>query len=229
MIKMPADLTETAKLVGYTPLAIDEDKLHSLSKSWGAVEKIFQQEANAPMETPGTVWDPTTSWVRGNDRPLDAFVEFYDNYPRNHYYSIAAQAPAVAGALNNIAGIVINHKRAAYKALQSAKDQLSRGGHMLGGAYHTVLFFHIKGESESDGDADSATIVAAMGYLRKLNQQTQISINEQASILAQATKALDRVSDHATKTMNALPGGSAYTAVPPFGYDDWASIVHAPR
>jgi hypothetical protein len=223
MIKMPADLAETARLADYTPLDIDEDKLHSLSKSWGSVEKVLQRQANAPIETPGTVWDPTTPWVRGNDRPLDALVEFYDNYPRNHYYSIAAQAPAVAGALNNIAGIVVNHKRAAYKALQSAKDQLSRGGHMLGGAYHKVLFFHIKGENASDGDADAATVVATKEFLQNLNHQTQVSIDEQAKIIALATKALDRVSDNATKTMNSLPGGSEYTAHPPDDYDYWVS------
>jgi hypothetical protein len=222
MIEMPADLAKTAELVGYTPLAIDEDKLHSLSESWRTVEKVVRWQADGPMKAPGTVWDPTTSWARGHDRPLDAFVDFYENYPRNHYHSIAAQAPAVAGALNNMAGIVVSHKRAAYKALQTAYDQLSRGGHMLGGAYYKVGFIHIKGEDGADGDADVAAINAASEFVQKLNHQTQMSINQQANIIAQATKALDRVSDNATKTINSLPGGSAKPG-DLLDYDSWVA------
>lgn len=167
------------------------------------------------------MWDPNTSWERGKDRPLDAFVEFYENYPRNHYYTVAAQATAVAGALNNIAGIVVSHKKAAYETLKTAKDVLSRGGHMLGGAYHTVLFFHVHGESESDVDTDSAAIKTAMDSLKKLNQQTQDLIDAQVKIITSATKALDGVSDNATKTTGALPGGSEYTRTSPDDYKFW--------
>jgi hypothetical protein len=226
MIEMPAELAKTAELVGYTPLDIDEDKLQFLSKIWRSVENIFQRQADAPLETPGTFWDPTTQWVRGSDRALDAFVDFYENYPGHHYASIAAQAPVVAGALNNVAGIVISHKRAAYKALQAAYDQLSRRGHMLGGAYHTLLgIIPIKGEDGDDGDADVAAINVAMQFVRKLNSQTQASINQQANIIAQATKALDRVSDNATKTTSALTGGSDAYTTRPDNYNLWASAV----
>ncbi|WP_345459390.1 hypothetical protein [Actinoallomurus oryzae] len=218
---MPDDLVETARLVGYTPIAINEDKLASLAKSWGKAEGVYKAMVDTPMKASGTVWDPTTTWERGNDRPLDAFTEFYENYPRKHFHTVAAQGRAVAGALNNIAGIIANHKTAAYKTLKVAKDVLSRGGHMLGGAYHTVLFFHIHGESESDVETDSAAIRTAMDSLKKLNQHTQDLIDAQVKIITSATKALDRVSDNATKTTGALPGGAEYVKTAPDGYQFW--------
>ncbi|GAB2846747.1 hypothetical protein GCM10027176_58060 [Actinoallomurus bryophytorum] len=182
---MPADLAKTAELVGYTPLAIDEDKLQFLSKIWRSVERIFQRQADAPLETPGTFWNPTTQWVRGSDRALDAFVE-----------------------------------------LQAGYDQLSRRGHMLGGAYHALLgVIPFKGEDGDDGDADVTAINVAMQFVPKLNSQTQASINQQANIIAQATKALDRVSDNATKTTSALTGGSADYTARPDNYNLWASAV----
>ncbi|MGI5232710.1 hypothetical protein [Actinoallomurus sp. CA-142502] len=223
MIKMPDDLVETARLVGYTPIAINEDKLTSLAKSWGVAEKTFKNMVDQPMKAPGSVWDPTTTWERGNDRPLDAFTDFWENYPRKHFHTVAAQGPVVAGALNNIAGIIAGHKKAAYETLKSTKDVLSRGGHMLGGAYHTVLFFHVKGESESDVDTDSAAINAAMDSLKKLNQHTQDLIDAQVKIITAATSALDGVSDNATKTTGALPGGSDYAKSTPDDYQYWVS------
>ncbi|WP_285583012.1 hypothetical protein [Actinoallomurus iriomotensis] len=218
---MPDDLVETARLVGYTPIAINEDKLTSLAKSWGVAEKTFKNMVDQPMKTPGSVWDPTTTWERGNDRPLDAFTDFWENYPRKHFHTVAAQGPVVAGALNNIAGIIAGHKKAAYKTLKSVKDVLSRDGHTLGD--HTVLFFFHRGISESDADTDSAAITAAMDSLKKLNRHTQDLIDAQVKIITAATSALDGVSDNATKTTGALPGGSDYAKSTPDDYQYWVS------
>lgn len=173
------------------------------------------------------MWDPNTSWERGKDRPLDAFVEFYENYPRKHYHTVATQTGPVAGALNNIAGIILSHRKAAYAALEAARKDLSRDGHMFGAKYVTVLGMHLylPGLTGEDGDLvdeDFATIDTLKGHLGRLNQQTQQSINAQVKIIDQAGAALDRVADNAAKATAPLPDGPDYvSAGNPDSYEQW--------
>jgi hypothetical protein len=227
MIKMPDDLKATAHLVDYEPLTLDEDHLNALSKKWESASAYFRNQADWPKTQPGTVWDPQSSWVRGHDRPLDAFVDFYENYPRKHCYSVAAQAPPVAGALNNIAGIIVSHKHAAYQALGAAKNDLSRDGHMFGSKYLKVFGAHlylpgVQGEYGEDVDADFATVDALREHLRQLNQQTQASIDTQVKIIEQAGAALDRVADNAAQATNVLPDGPQTVSTgAPGTYEHW--------
>jgi hypothetical protein len=230
MIKMPDDLAATAHLVGYEPLTLDEDQLNALSKKWEIASAYFRNQADWPKIQPGTVWDPQTSWVRGHDRPLDAFVDFYENYPRKHWYTVAAQAPPVAGALNNIAGIVVSHKRAAYQALEAAKNDLSRGGHLFGPKYLKVLGAHlylpgVQGAYGEDVDADFATVDALREHLRQLNHRTQASIDAQAKIIEQAGAALDRVADNAAQATSVLPDGPlTVSSGAPSTYEHWVEF-----
>jgi hypothetical protein len=227
MLKMPDELAETAKFAGYQPPDLDEDILHELAKRWTTAADYFNKSADWPKEQPGTVWDPTTSWERGKDRPLDAFVDFYENYPRKHYYTVAAQAAPVAGALNNVAGILLSHRKAAYAALDAARKDLSRGGHMFGPKYITVLGMHLylPGLTGEDGDLvdeDFATVDALKEHLGQLNRQTQQQINAQVKIIDQADAALDRVADNAAKATAPLPDGPAHVAAGnPDSYEQW--------
>jgi hypothetical protein len=227
VLKMPDELAETAKLAGYQPPGVDEEILHELATAWTTAAGDFTANADWPMKQPGTVWDSNTSWVRGKDRPLDAFVEFYENYPRKHYHTVAAQTGPVAGALNSIAGIILNHRKAAYAALEAARKNLSRDGHMFGAKYVTVLGMHLylpglTGEDSDLVDEDFGTVDALKDQLGRLNQQTQQSINAQVKIIDQAGAALDRVADNAAKATAPLPNGPEYVSSGiPSSYEHW--------
>lgn len=221
MASLPTDLLATAKLVEYRPLPLNADGLHKTSKLWLQMAEACLKKADDPTKKPGTVWDVNTSWQRGNDPALDAFVAFFDNYPRTQYHDAAKLSPKIAAALNNLAGIAASHHTAANKALKAARDELSKSGHMLGGSYHTVLFFHVHGESGSAADADSAVITKTMAYLKKLNEQTKALINLQTSVIDALIGSLQQISDNARKATATLPGGAKYVKESKYDYDWW--------
>ena len=231
MIELPDDLIDTAKLVApdYTFPVLNEDGLHLHSKSWLASQDVAKGMVDIPMKQPGTIWDASMPWVRGHDRPLDAFVEFWENQPRAHHYRLATEAVAVAGALNNIAGVIGNHKRAAIKILKAAKDDLSRDYHLLG-ARHVYFGYHtghqtLGNETSERRQEDLKTIADTKAALQKLDKTTRDDIDRQVVIIDKAAIAVGHVSEAAWKIVDGLPGKKPWMKYGgPKSYEDWVTF-----
>lgn len=207
MIKYPKDLIKTAELVGYKPMTLNEDVIGDLSKYWLRVGKIIKQETDWPKKETSTIWDPNVIWSHGHDRPLDTFVEFYDDYPIKHGHDAAAQAPTISGALNSVAAIVTTHKYAAIAALKVAKDHLSGNGHILGSQFHSILGIHLQRYTSHDQE-DRQTINTVSNYLSRLNNQTTSDIDTQVKIISKASATFDSIIGNIAATVASLRGAS---------------------
>jgi hypothetical protein len=212
-IKFPDDLTQVAKLLQYTTWPhLDEDLIHTHAKEWLGSANDFKRIVDYPAAAQAdTIFDPNSDWSRGHDMPLDTFMDFWRNNPEANYHAAAAQAPAIAGALNNVAGIVVSHKVAAINALQNAKDTLSQQYHLLGDSENSFFgFFGTHGtetlatESADRRKQDETTITVTSGYLQKLTGDTQQALDNQLKIIDKARDAFDGISSSVTKLSGDL-------------------------
>ena len=207
MIEYPKDLAGTMELVGYKPLTLNEDVIADLSKYWLRAGTIISGETDRPKKDPDAIWK--ASWSRGHDRPLDAFVEFYDSYPLKHGHDAAAQAPKISSALNGVAAIVTAHKHTAITALQTTKKYLSGNGHILGPTFHSFLGVHLQRYTSHDQE-DRKTISTASDYLAALNNETTSEIDTQTKIINMASANFDGILRNIAATVESLRGVPQY-------------------
>jgi hypothetical protein len=236
MIDLPSDLVTTVRILVVMSdqdqascawPAIDEDQIGVHARSWSDAATTLTSTVQDPMTVRGTIWLPTTPWAAGNDKPLDAFINFWMQYPYAHYSLAAKQATATSGALNNIAGIIKSYKISFIKIVQATKNELSRTYHALG-ASHTVGFFHTGGEAnlpygamslengdnfstiapnESAGRAseDQAAINSCVSQLVKLATTVRQDIALQVRTIDLANGAMDSIKKNAAQAGAALP------------------------
>ena len=147
-IDLPSDLQDTVRLLYATSESgwvrwpsIDEEQMGVYAQSWLDAAKTLTATVDDPMTTSGTIWNSTISWERGDDKALDAFLNFWTEYPHAHYHSAASQATAVAWALVSSAKIIVHYKHAYQGFVRAAKDELTQDYHALGASTDVLWLF----------------------------------------------------------------------------------------
>jgi hypothetical protein len=244
MIELPSELQDTVRLVYATTRDqrvqwpdIDEDQMAVHSASWSDAAKTLTGTVETPMAAKGTIWIPTTPWQAGDDQPLDAFVNFWMNFPYMHYKLAAKQASAVSGALNNAAGVIKSYKVAYIGYVQTAQSELVQDWHALGSThwyspFSTEVSIPNGGWSAAYGETlqqiapneaggrlaqDQTAIGTCKQNLQNLSDSTHQKLAVHAKIIDQATTVLSGIAKNAQQAVAVLPDQSYLNPAPTEG------------
>jgi hypothetical protein len=250
MIDLPTDLQDTIRLLYATSMndlvrwpSIDEDQIGVHARSWFDAASTLTATVNDPMAVSGTIWNPRISWEAGDDKPLDAFVNFWTKYPHAHYNLAASQATAVSGALNNAAQIVKSYKMNYLTIVRAAKDVLTQDYHALGASTEVLWLFPAGSETSVSSSEDwqlargetlqkiapsesadrlkndQDAINTCVSGLVSLGNKTHSDLALQQTITDQATKVMNNIRQNASQAAGKLPDQSFTAAKDPYGLD----------